>query len=107
MPAPRGPLYVTRAAAPREARLPELPPLPDVSRSRPPEPVRPAPELMRCAAELLSTAKAPVILAGRSGRDEDAWRARVQLAETLGARVITDLKAGAVFPTGHPLHVGP
>ena len=107
MTAPRGPVYVNLDAALQEAKLSELPPLPDVSRFRPPEPVRPAPELMRRAAELLSTAKAPVILAGRSGRDEDAWRARVQLAETLGARVITDLKAGAVFPTGHPLHVGP
>jgi thiamine pyrophosphate-dependent acetolactate synthase large subunit-like protein len=30
----------------------------------------------------------------------------VQLAEALGARVITDLKVGASFPTDHPLHLG-
>jgi thiamine pyrophosphate-dependent acetolactate synthase large subunit-like protein len=31
----------------------------------------------------------------------------VALAEKLGARVMTDLKTGASFPTRHPLHVGP
>jgi hypothetical protein len=30
----------------------------------------------------------------------------VALAERMGARVITDLKPGAVFPTDHPLHAG-
>jgi thiamine pyrophosphate-dependent acetolactate synthase large subunit-like protein len=30
----------------------------------------------------------------------------VALAERIGARVITDLKLGAVFPTDHPLHAG-
>ena len=36
----------------------------------------------------------------------DAWAARVALAERLGARVVTDLKVGAAFPTDHPLHAG-
>ena len=39
-------------------------------------------------------------------RSEDAWNARVTLAEALNARVITDLKIGASFPTDHPLYVG-
>ena len=39
-------------------------------------------------------------------RSEDAWNARVALAEALNARVITDLKIGASFPTDHPLYVG-
>src|SRR5437870_5436574 len=43
----------------------------------------------------------------RGHRTMESWRARVALAEKLGARVITDLKVGATFPTRHPLHVGP
>ena len=43
---------------------------------------------------------------GRGSRSEQAWANRVALAEALGARVVTDLKIGAVFPTDHPLHAG-
>jgi thiamine pyrophosphate-dependent acetolactate synthase large subunit-like protein len=39
-------------------------------------------------------------------RGTAAWAARLALAEGLGARVATDLKVGAAFPTDHPLHVG-
>ena len=55
---------------------------------------------------MLEIAKQPVILAGRVSRSEEAWNARVALAEALNARVITDMKIGASFPTDHPLHVG-
>ena len=40
-------------------------------------------------------------------RDEQDWDRRVALAERYGALVISDLKNGAVFPTGHPLHPNP
>ena len=105
--APRGPVYVNLDAGLQESKLTELPPLPDVSRFRAPESVQPSPDLVRRAADLLSNATAPVILAGRGNHTLESWRARVALAEKLNARVITDLKAGAVFPTRHPLHVGP
>jgi thiamine pyrophosphate-dependent acetolactate synthase large subunit-like protein len=55
---------------------------------------------------MLDAGKNIVILAGRASRRMDAWSARVALAEKLGARVITDLKVGAAFPTDHPLHAG-
>ena len=58
------------------------------------------------AAALLKAAKNIVMLIGRASRSEDAWNARVALAEAIGARVITDLKVGASFPTDHPLHLG-
>ena len=61
---------------------------------------------MQQAAALLKSAKRPVILSGRMSRSEDAWNARVTLAEALNARVIADLKIGASFPTDHPLYVG-
>ena len=55
---------------------------------------------------MLSAAKKPVILAGRVSRSVDGWKARVALAETIKAGVVTDLKIGASFPTDHPLHIG-
>ena len=39
-------------------------------------------------------------------RNVEDWKRRVQLAEALDARVVTNLKIGAAFPTDHPLHVG-
>ncbi|MGA9499469.1 MAG: thiamine pyrophosphate-dependent enzyme, partial [Pseudolabrys sp.] len=45
-------------------------------------------------------------LAGRTSRDVSAWNARVALAERLNARVVTDLKIAASFPTSHHLHAG-
>jgi thiamine pyrophosphate-dependent acetolactate synthase large subunit-like protein len=47
-----------------------------------------------------------VILAGRTSRDVEAWNKRVALAERLNARVVTDLKIAASFPTSHYLHAG-
>ena len=47
-----------------------------------------------------------MILAGRVSRNVDAWKARVSLAERVNARVVTDLKIGASFPTDHALHAG-
>jgi len=55
---------------------------------------------------MLKTAKTPVILMGRVGRDPLDWSYRLALAENLGARVLTDIKTGAAFPTDHPLHIG-
>jgi thiamine pyrophosphate-dependent acetolactate synthase large subunit-like protein len=104
--APRAPVYVNLDAGLQEQKLDALPSLPDPARFAAPEPPLPSPELIQRAAALLSGAAAPVILAGRTNRTEASWRARVALAEKLNARVITDIKTGAVFPTRHPLHVG-
>jgi thiamine pyrophosphate-dependent acetolactate synthase large subunit-like protein len=105
--APCGPVYVCLDAALQESRIDALPPPPDVGRFAPPPPAQPARELVRNAAQLLGAAQRPVILAGRVGRSEAAWAARVALAENLGARVLTSLKAAAAFPTDHPLHAAP
>ena len=45
-----------------------------------------------------------MILAGRCSRDPEAWHKRIDLAEAICARVMTDRKAGAAFPTYHPMH---
>ncbi|HEX6321862.1 MAG TPA: thiamine pyrophosphate-dependent enzyme [Burkholderiales bacterium] len=105
--APRGPTYVNLDAALQEARIGALPPLPDVARYGAPAPVFPDKDVVSKAAELLSAARSPAILMGRVSRSEDAWRARIALAEKLQAKVFTDIKAAAAFPTDHPLHAAP
>src|SRR6266853_5401944 len=105
--APRGPTYINLDAGLQEAKIGALPPLPDAKRYRAPDPVLPAGHLVDAAAKLLSGAKHPVILAGRVSRSESCWKQRVALAEKLHARVFTDIKVGAAFPTDHPLHAAP
>jgi thiamine pyrophosphate-dependent acetolactate synthase large subunit-like protein len=104
--APMGPVYINLDAGMQEAWLAEpLPPL-DAPRFTPPVMTASPPELVARAAGLLQAAKRPLLMIGRVSRSVEAWGARVRLAETLGARVLTDLKVGAAFPTDHPLHVG-
>ena len=55
-------------------------------------------------AKLLSAARSPLILAGRVSRTDAGWKERIALAERLGARVLTDGKVAAAFPSHHPLH---
>jgi thiamine pyrophosphate-dependent acetolactate synthase large subunit-like protein len=105
--APRGPTYVNLDAALQEAKVGPLPQLPDVSRFQVPDPVLPAKDSIEKAAKLLSSAKNPAILVGRVSRSEDGWKARIALAEKLQAKVFTDIKTGASFPTDHPLHAAP
>jgi thiamine pyrophosphate-dependent acetolactate synthase large subunit-like protein len=103
--APQGPVYINLDADMQEAVLEKpLPPC-DVNRYMPPVVNAPPADAIRQAAEWLKAAKRPLILAGRVSRDETAWKQRVALAEAIGARVCTNLKVGAAFPTDHPLHV--
>jgi thiamine pyrophosphate-dependent acetolactate synthase large subunit-like protein len=105
--APRGPTYINLDAAVQEAKIGAPPPLPDVSRYRAPPPVLPDEKSIAAAAALLSSAKQPLLLAGRGWRTLAAWNARLALAEKLQAKVLTDIRAGAAFPTDHPLHAAP
>ncbi|HZO00529.1 MAG TPA: thiamine pyrophosphate-binding protein [Burkholderiales bacterium] len=105
--APRGPTYVNLDAALQEAKIGALPHLPEVSRYRAPEAVLPSKESIQSAAQILSIAKSPAMLVGRVSRSEAGWKARIALAEKLQARVFTDIKTAAAFPTDHPLHAAP
>jgi thiamine pyrophosphate-dependent acetolactate synthase large subunit-like protein len=105
--APRGPTYINLDAGLQEAKIGAMPPLPDAKRYRPADPAQPAARTLEAAAKLLSGARHPVILAGRVSRSETAWKDRVALAEKLQARVFTDIKLAAAFPTDHPLHAAP
>ena len=104
--APRGPTYVNLDAALQEAKLASPPTPLQAERFAPGDSPAPAPAAIARAAALLSDARAPVIVMGRFSRSVEAWAQRVALAEKLQARVVTDLKIGAAFPTDHPLHAG-
>ncbi|MEJ2376510.1 MAG: thiamine pyrophosphate-binding protein, partial [Pseudolabrys sp.] len=103
---PCGPTYANLDAGMQEQKLAEAVPPIETARFMPPVANAPDAGAIAQAAALLRNAKQPVILAGRQSRDFDAWNVRVRLAERLGARVVTDIKTGAAFPTDHPLHVG-
>ncbi|MGH8665249.1 MAG: thiamine pyrophosphate-binding protein [Burkholderiales bacterium] len=104
--APRGPVYVNLDSAVQEERLDELPQMPDVSRYAASS-AEPSQQAVAQAAALLSGARNPIMLAGRVSRSLDGWNARVQLAEKLNMRVLSQIKVGAAFPTDHPLHAAP
>jgi len=104
---PCGPTYVNFDATLQESPLAALPALPDPARYAPASPTLPDAGALAVVARMLDAARSPVILMGRTGRDDASWQARVALAERLGARVVTDLKMPAAFPTRHPLHAGP
>ncbi|MPZ56144.1 MAG: thiamine pyrophosphate-binding protein [Rhizobiales bacterium] len=104
--APMGPVYINLDVELQESPLLQaLPPI-EAQRYMPPVATAPSAESVKAAAALLRGAKNIVILAGRCSRSVDAWNARVALAEGLNAKVITELKIGASFPTAHPLHAG-
>jgi thiamine pyrophosphate-dependent acetolactate synthase large subunit-like protein len=104
--APKGPVYINLDAGMQEAPLAEPPPPLDPARFTPEVLTAVPPEQVKAAAAMLRAAQRPVILVGRGSRSEAAWADRVALAEALRAKVVTDLKIGAVFPTDHPLHAG-
>ena len=104
--APKGPVYVNLDASLQEQLLPGKLALPKMSRYRPASLAAPNAEALGEATQLLSTAKNIVVLMGRVSRDEADWAKRIRLVEGLPARVITDLKLGAAFPTNHPQHLG-
>ncbi|MCQ4290986.1 thiamine pyrophosphate-binding protein [Pseudomonas stutzeri] len=104
--APRGPTYVNIDSSIQEAPM-TTPAAPlDIARRGAPPPPAPAPALLREAARLLDGARRVVFLMGRLSRSEADWQRRIALVERLGARVITDFKTGASFPSAHGAVVG-
>jgi thiamine pyrophosphate-dependent acetolactate synthase large subunit-like protein len=101
---PCAPVYVCLDAALQEEPVGEAPAFPDLARHRPVPAPAPGAAVVDEIALILERAARPLILLGRVGRDAGAWDARVELAERLGAGVLTDLKVGAAFPTAHRLH---
>lgn len=76
----------------------------DLERCLPVPPTGPEDALVDKVATILLGAERPLFMFGRVNRSQQSWDERVALAELLDARVLTDLKQGAAFPTEHPLH---
>jgi thiamine pyrophosphate-dependent acetolactate synthase large subunit-like protein len=104
---PCGPSYVILDRRLQEDALKGEIAVPDVTHYKPPQAGSPPAESVKQAAAWLIGAKHPVILLGRVSQSLTDWHARIRLAELLNARVVTDLRTGATFPTDHPLHGGP
>jgi thiamine pyrophosphate-dependent acetolactate synthase large subunit-like protein len=104
---PRGPVYVCLDAGMQEILCEQPHGLPPVERFLPAVAGDPPRDAVDTVASLLSKAERPLLMIGRVSHDPQDWNRRVALAEHLGARVLTDLKNWAVFPTGHPLHPFP
>ena len=103
---PSAPTYVVLDVTAQEQPIEHPPTVPTVrSTDAATIPVAAA-SLVDRALTALQEASQVVILSGRCGLDDELYRRRISLAERLGARVLTDLKANSSFPTGHPLHVG-
>ena len=104
---PTAPVYVCLDAGLQEASLGEVPELPDLKQYQPSPPPRAPTASIEAAAGILSHAKRPLLLIGRTGWSRESWDARVRLAERLGALVFTDLRCRAAFPTDHAAHAAP
>lgn len=103
---PTAPVYVCFDVSVQEAKIDKQPHLPDPKRFQKPNPPSiPIKDLERLRT-MLYEASSPVILMGRVGRDPLDWSYRLALANHLEARVLTDIKTGAAFPTDHPLNIG-
>src|SRR5437899_3148610 len=101
---PRGPIYMCYDAWLQEQPLERAVPLPPASAQKVPAPMAADPAALARAAELLASAKRPVILAEFVGREPAGFHALVELAETLGAPV-WDVNARLNFPNRHPLNL--
>jgi len=101
---PKGPVYLNVAL---EHMLHDWTP-PAGAREVPPAPVvRPRSQDVEKIAELLCSAKSPVIVAETAGRNPEAFSALVTLAENFAIPVINGrANSYANFPTDHPLYLG-
>jgi len=102
---PQGPVYLT---LPREvlAERRETIEYADPARMATPGPLLPSPESVSEAAQLLASARNPLIIVKAAGRDPGAVAALVELAEALGAPVFDQFHTYVNFPQDHPLHGG-
>lgn len=103
---PQGPVYINLDSALQEQKLDAPVSTPDLARLMPKSSSLPNATLVQNAAALLEGARSPVVLMGRVSRSQNDWNARLAMVKRVGARVITDFKTAASFPTGHPAAVG-
>jgi thiamine pyrophosphate-dependent acetolactate synthase large subunit-like protein len=99
--APTGPVYVSLDAAEQDRALDGPVVLPDLARHTPTPPMRPDPDAVERAAEVLAQAALPVVVGGRVGLDPAATAPLTALVEALGTAYRDDRNLVG-FPTVHP-----
>ena len=101
---PCGPVYLI---LPRELLMEEISSvmIPDVARYAAPSTPQADSALLEKAAEMLVQAENPLIITDYAGRHHETVASLIELAETLGARVVTSI-CNMSFPTTHPLWGG-
>jgi acetolactate synthase-1/2/3 large subunit len=99
--APQGPVSVEIPVDYQHASVPPL-----ALRPRPPERRAPDPVQVRRAAELLAEARRPLIWAGGGVIAAEAGPEILELAERLGAGVLTSNAGRGALPEDHPLCLG-
>jgi acetolactate synthase-1/2/3 large subunit len=87
-----------------QAETVELGSLPDPAARRPQGAPSGDPAAIQRAAELLAGARRPIILAGGGVLLAGAERELLQLAEHLGAAVVSTMQGKSAFPEQHPLY---
>ncbi|WP_323023923.1 thiamine pyrophosphate-binding protein [Castellaniella sp.] len=104
--APQAPVYVNLDVDIQEQALPAPLPPANPADFLPEAGIGASASQIAELARLIRRAERPVLLMGRVSRCARAWAQRLCLAEGIQARVLTDLKIGAAFPTDHALHAG-
>lgn len=104
---PCAPVYICLDAGLQEQKLEQPLTIPSTERFKAPPSPRAGAADIEAIAEMLASAKNPLILFGRGARDPQAWERRVRLAEMSGASVMTSIRERSVFPTDHGLHIVP
>ncbi|KAJ4294931.1 hypothetical protein N0V88_005170 [Collariella sp. IMI 366227] len=110
---PRGPAFVCLDVALQEDKLPNpvVIHFPSTERyfqaaKNPPGPSQE--DVIKVRNALLQARRQRhLFLFGRVNRSQESWNERIKLAERYDARVLTDLKLSAAFPTRHRLHAAP
>ena len=100
---PKGPVYICFDADVQEQKLDEPFEMPDFSSFPGPTRFQADPDALGQVADLLVNAKKPIVITDFLGRNDDAVRGLVRLAESLAIPVVAggDLYS---FPTRHPLY---
>ena len=101
---PWGPVYLM---LPREVLMEPIPEVrvPPVERHGPVTTPQADPGGITQTAELLVKSQSPLIITGQSGRNHTAVAALVELAELVGAQVVSE-PVHMNFPTTHPMYAG-
>ena len=103
---PKGPSYVVMDVTYQEEKLGAAPAAETLAQV--PDRAAPglSPDALATMAGALGRSNRPILVLGRASRCTTTWDARIRLARRYGARVITDIRCAATYPTDDPSHIG-